>query len=159
MYGILKLFVPFVTSILTELEIFMNVFSNHWYLQQCRKSEWNTVKECQRQCWMYIFWLWRIGNLEQDFFLAYRPSIHNFLVNTSIYKYWPISTKLGQNVYDHKILDEFDYWFNWTRTVRVSCPWICKKCWIFVYTLASTNIDQLVSDMVTIYMTMRSWMS
>ena len=29
----------------------------------------------------------------------------------------------------------------------------------FVYTLASTNIDQLVSDMVTIYMTMRSWMS
>ena len=29
----------------------------------------------------------------------------------------------------------------------------------FVYTLASTNVDQLVSNMVTIYMTMRSWMS
>ena len=29
----------------------------------------------------------------------------------------------------------------------------------FVYTLASTNADQLVSTMVTIYMTMRSWMS
>ena len=29
----------------------------------------------------------------------------------------------------------------------------------FVYTLASTNVDQLVSNMVTIYMTIRSWMS
>ena len=32
---------------------------------------------------------------------------------------------------------------------------------VFVYTLASTNVDQLVPNMVTIYMymTMRSWMS
>ena len=29
----------------------------------------------------------------------------------------------------------------------------------FVYTLASTNVDQLVPNMVTLYMTMRSWMS
>ena len=29
----------------------------------------------------------------------------------------------------------------------------------FVYTLASTNVDQLVPNMVTIYMTMGSWMS
>ena len=29
----------------------------------------------------------------------------------------------------------------------------------FVYTLASTNVDQLVLNMVTIYMTPRSWMS
>ena len=29
----------------------------------------------------------------------------------------------------------------------------------FVYTLASTNVDQLVPNMITIYMTMRSWMS
>ena len=29
----------------------------------------------------------------------------------------------------------------------------------FVYTIASTNVDQLILDMVTIYMTMRSWMS
>ena len=29
----------------------------------------------------------------------------------------------------------------------------------FVYTLTSTNVDQLVPNMVTIYMTMRSWMS
>ena len=29
----------------------------------------------------------------------------------------------------------------------------------FVYTLASTNVHQGVPDMVTIYMTMRSWMS
>ena len=36
---------------------------------------------------------------------------------SSIYKYYSISTKLGQNVIDHKISDEFDYGFNWTRTV------------------------------------------
>ena len=41
---------------------------------------------------------------------------------TIIYKYWPISTKLGQNVCDHKISDEFDYGYNWTRTGRVICP-------------------------------------
>ena len=29
----------------------------------------------------------------------------------------------------------------------------------FVYTVASTNVDQRVPNMVTIYMTMRSWMS
>ena len=29
----------------------------------------------------------------------------------------------------------------------------------FVYNLTSTNVDQLVPNMITIYMTMRSWMS
>ena len=28
-----------------------------------------------------------------------------------------------------------------------------------VYTIASTNVDQLVPKMVTVYMTIRSWMS
>ena len=39
-----------------------------------------------------------------------------------IYKYCPISTKLGQNVCDNKISDEFDYGSNRTRTVQVICP-------------------------------------
>ena len=34
----------------------------------------------------------------------------------------PISTKLGQNVCDHKFSDEFDYECNRTRTVGVICP-------------------------------------
>ena len=29
----------------------------------------------------------------------------------------------------------------------------------FVYSIASTNADQLVSNMVTVYMTMKFWMS
>ena len=33
-----------------------------------------------------------------------------------------MSTKLGQNVYDHKISDEFDYGCNQTRTLRVVYP-------------------------------------
>ena len=39
-----------------------------------------------------------------------------------IYKYEPISNKLGSNVYDHKISFEFDYGSNQTRTVRVVYP-------------------------------------
>ena len=38
-------------------------------------------------------------------------------LHSSIYKYQPISTKLGPNVYDHKILDEFNYGSNRTTTV------------------------------------------
>ena len=34
----------------------------------------------------------------------------------------PISTKLGHNVYEHKISDEFDYGSNHTRSVSVICP-------------------------------------
>ena len=52
--------------------------------------------------------------------------------HSSIYKYWPINTKLGQNVYDHNISDEFDYGSNQTRTVRVICPWILKICHIWL---------------------------
>ena len=50
------------------------------------------------------------------------PSVHNLLVNTSIYKYKPIFTKLGQNVDDHKSSDESYNGTNQTRTVRVVCP-------------------------------------
>ena len=43
-------------------------------------------------------------------------------LHSSIYKYQPISTKLGPNIYDHKISDEFDYGSTRTRTVCVICP-------------------------------------
>ena len=35
---------------------------------------------------------------------------------------YTLGTKLGQNVCDHKILDEFDYGFNWSRNDGVICP-------------------------------------
>ena len=38
-------------------------------------------------------------------------------LHSIIYKYEPISTKLGQIVCDHKISDEFHYGSNQTRTV------------------------------------------
>ena len=41
----------------------------------------------------------------------------DFCLHSSIYKYYPFSTKLGLNVCGHKISDELDYGFNWTRTV------------------------------------------
>ena len=46
----------------------------------------------------------------------------NFVLLSSIYKYKPVSTKLGHNVYEHKISDEFDYGSSHTRSVSVICP-------------------------------------
>ena len=64
---------------------------------------------------------------------------------------------LGQNVCDRKILYEFDYGFNLTRTLSYS-PLNLQK--LQNLTLKdSINVDQLVPNIVTIYMTMRSWMS
>ena len=81
-------------------------------------------------------------------------------LHSRIYKYKSINTKLGPNVYDHKISDEFQYGSNRTRTVRVVCPWIRKYAiFDFVYTLASANIDQSVPNLATIFMPIRSQMS
>ena len=38
-------------------------------------------------------------------------------LHSIIYKYEPISTKIGPNVYNYKISDEFDYGSNRTTTV------------------------------------------
>ena len=51
------------------------------------------------------------------FALEFGKIAESDFVYTSIYKYRPISTKLGQNVYDHKISHKFDYGSNGTRTV------------------------------------------
>ena len=67
-----------------------------------------------------------MGQIEPEhpelFALEFGKIAESDCLQSSIYKYRPISTKLGQNVYDHKISDEFDYGSNWTRTVRVICP-------------------------------------
>ena len=57
-----------------------------------------------------------------------------------MYKCLPISTKLGKNVYDLKILNEFDYGFNWTQATRVICPLIRVGAFDLVYTPAPTCI-------------------
>ena len=50
-------------------------------------------------------------------------------LQSSIYKYKPISTKLGQNIYDHKI-DEFDFRSNRTRMTVGYLPLNEKNCYI-----------------------------
>ena len=78
-------------------------------------------------------------------------------LHPSIYKYSPISTKL----FDYKISNEFDYGFNRTRTelhvFALEFAEIAESD--LVYTLASTNVDQLVPNMVTIRTTIISCMS
>ena len=62
-----------------------------------------------------------MGQIEPEhaelFALEFGKIAESDFVYTSIYRYLSISTKLGQNVYDHKSLDEFDYGSNRTRTV------------------------------------------
>ena len=43
-------------------------------------------------------------------------------LHSTIHKYPPINAKLGQNIYDYKILDEFDYGSNRITTNGVNCP-------------------------------------
>ena len=38
-----------------------------------------------------------------------------------IYKYRPVSIKLGQNIYVQQILNEFNHGSDWTGTTRVIC--------------------------------------
>ena len=87
-----------------------------------------------------------------------RPFTFSFL-HSNIYKYQLIGTKFGQNIYDHKISDEFDYGSNRTRIKGVICPWLKKSAiFHFVHTLASTNINQSAPNLVKIYMIIRSHM-
>ena len=50
----------------------------------------------------------------------------NDCLHTIIYKYQPINTKFGSQVYDHKILDEFDYGTNW-KNIQSYLPFNLKK--------------------------------
>ena len=81
-------------------------------------------------------------------------------LHSIIYKYKPISTKLGQNACENEISDEFDHGSNVTRTAWVICFWIRKfAIFDFVYTLASANINQSVLILATTYMPIRYRMS
>ena len=58
-----------------------------------------------------------MGQIEPEhtelFALEFRKFAEYDCLHANIYKYQPINTKLGQNVCDYKISDEFDYGFNW----------------------------------------------
>ena len=64
----------------------------------------------------------------------------DFCLLSSIYKYKPINTKLGHNVYEHKISDEFDYGSSHTRTVSVLSALEIEKLnlWYLSVLLTST---------------------
>ena len=62
-----------------------------------------------------------LGQIELEhlelFALEFGKIAESDCLHSSIYKYRPINTKLGQNVCDHKTPDEFDYGSYQTRTV------------------------------------------
>ena len=47
--------------------------------------------------------------LRELFALKLKKLLYFTLFTLNIYKYQPIRTKLGQNIYDYKISDEFDF--------------------------------------------------
>ena len=70
-----------------------------------------------------------------------------------ICKYRPVSTKLGQNIYVQQNLNEFDHGSNWTGTTGVIALELGKIATVdFVYSLASTNINQSAPNLVTMNM-------
>ena len=68
--------------------------------------------------------------------------------------------KLGNNIYAHKVSDEFD-----CGTIESENPELFALEFgkiaesDFVYTLASTNIDQSMPNLIKMYVTIRSQMS
>ena len=47
------------------------------------------------------------------------PELPSLCLQTNICKYKPINTKLGHNIYEHKIFNEFDYGSSLSRTTGV----------------------------------------
>ena len=69
-----------------------------------------------------------------------------------ICKYRPVSSKLGQNIYVQQNLDRN----NW-RYLLLNLETF--SAFDFVYSLASTNVNQSAKNLVTMYMNIRSQMS
>ena len=70
-----------------------------------------------------------------------------------------MSTKLGHNMYAHKVSD--DVLDESNQNIQSYLPLNLGKIAEsdFVYTVASTNIYQRAPNLVKMYVTIRSWMS
>ena len=56
------------------------------------------------------------------FALELQESLYLTFLLSSIYNFYPISNLLGQNIYNRKILEEFDCGPNWIRATGVIYP-------------------------------------
>ena len=100
------------------------------------------------------------AELFELFALEFAKIAESDCLHSSIYKCRPMSTKHGHNIYDNEILDEFSYESDLTVTSGIIFPWIRKNCLIWLcltFTLASTNNNQSVPNLVIMYGTVRSW--
>ena len=70
-----------------------------------------------------------------------------------------ISTKLGENVCDYKVLDEFNYGSIGPELSELSALELENFPYLTLFTLASANIDQSVPNLATICLPIRSRMS
>ena len=86
--------------------------------------------------------------------LKKKTIIFDFVYTKSIIcKYRPVSTKPGQNIYVQQNLNEFDHGSDWTGTTGLFALELGKiATFDFVYSLASTNINQSAPSLVTMNM-------
>ena len=63
-----------------------------------------------------------IGQIEAEHLELFVLEFGKIAESDFVYFLASTNIKLGQNVCDHKISDDFDYGSNQTRTVRVICP-------------------------------------
>ena len=63
-----------------------------------------------------------VFGLVQSEIIALELEKLTFTTLFTLCKYRPIKTKLGHNMYDHNISDEFDYGLNQTRMTGFICP-------------------------------------
>ena len=71
-----------------------------------------------------------------------------------------MSTKLGDNMYDQQISDKFNYGIIGPEHSALFALELEKIAeFDFVYTLASTNINESAPNLVEMYVTIRSQMS
>ena len=80
--------------------------------------------------------------------------IFDFVYTKSIIcKYRPVSTKLGQNIYDQQNLNEFDHGSIGLEQLELFALELGKIATVdFVYSLASTNINHSAPNLVTMNM-------
>ena len=100
-----------------------------------------------------------IGPERPELFIKKKIAIFDFVYSLASTIFNQSALNLAK-IYNHKILDEFDYGSNRIRMTGVIYPWIRKiATFVSVYTLASIFINQWAPNLVKLYMTIRSHLS
>ena len=101
-----------------------------------------------------------IGREWSELSALYLKNFYLTCLLSIICRYRPVSIKLGQNIYVQQNLNEFDHGPIGPEQLELFALELGKiAAFDFVYSQASTNINQSAPNLVTVYMSIRSQMS